>query len=79
MLEMIQSFFTSVGEFFSKIWDFIVMIWEELTQFFKILSPALRFFQSLLSSLPPVFLAFGLAMLVVLILYVILGRTAGGD
>lgn len=79
MLQMIQSFFESIGEFFSKIWDFLVMIWEEITQFFKILAPALKFFQGLLSSLPPVFLAFGLAMLVVLILYVILGRTAGGD
>lgn len=79
MIDLIYSFFTSIGEFFSKIWDFITMIWEELTQFFKILSPALKFFQGLLSSLPPVFLAFGLAMLVVLVLYIIIGRTAGGD
>lgn len=79
MLEFLRSFFTSIGEFFSNIWNFLVFIWEEITQFFRMLSPALKFFQTLISTIHPLFLAFGLAMLVVLILYVIIGRTAGGD
>lgn len=79
MLQMIQSFFESIGEFFSRIWDFLTFVFNEITTFFKMLSPALKFFQSLLSSIPPLFYAFGIAMLIVLILYVILGRNAGGD
>lgn len=79
MFDWIQNFLVSVGEFFSKIWQFLVFVWEELTQFFKILAPAVNFFSSLIRSIHPVFLAFGLAILVVLIVYIIIGRTAGGD
>ena len=79
MIQLIQSFFESIGEFFSKIWDFIVMIWEELTQFFKILGPTIKFFQHMLTFLPGIYLGFGIALLVVLLLYIIIGRTAGGD
>lgn len=79
MLEFLRSFFVSIGEFFSNIWSFLVFLWEEITQFFRILTPALIFFQNLISTIHPVFLSFGLAILVVLILYVIIGRNAGGD
>lgn len=79
MVAFFTNFFTQIGDFFSKIWDFLVFIWEEITTFFKMISPALKFFTSMVTSLPPVFYFFGIAMLAVLILYVILGRTAGGD
>ena len=79
MIDLIRSFFVSVGEFFSNIWDALVFFFVELTQFFKMLSPALKFFQILLSTIHPIFLAFGVAMLVVLLIYIIIGRTAGGD
>lgn len=79
MLDFLRSFFESVGEFFSNIWNFLVFIWEEITQFFRMLSPALKFFQMLISTIHPVFLAFGVGILVVLILYIIIGRNAGGD
>lgn len=79
MFDLIKSFFQSIGEFFSNIWEFLVFVWDELTQFFRMLKPAISFFQQLLSSIHPLFLAFGIAMLVVLLLYIIIGRTAGGD
>lgn len=79
MMQMIQSFFEAIGGFFTKVWDILTFVFNEITTFFKMLSPVLKFFQSLLSSIPPLFYAFGIAMLVVLILYVILGRNAGGD
>lgn len=79
MFEFLRNFADQIGEFFSKLWEIITFIFDELTQFFKMIKPAITFFQTLLTSLPPVFLAFGIAMLAVLIIYVILGRTAGGD
>ena len=79
MFELLRNFFVSVGDFFTKVWDILTFVFEEISQFFKMLSPALKFFQTLINTIHPLFLAFGLAMLVVLVLYIILGRTAGGD
>lgn len=79
MLQTITSFFESVGEFFTKVWDFLCFVFDEITQFFQILKPAIGFFQSLITNMHPVFLGFGTAMLVVLIIYTIIGRNAGGD
>lgn len=79
MFEFFRNFADQIGQFFSKLWDIITFIFDELTQFFKMIKPAITFFQTLLTSLPPVFLGFGIAMLAVLIIYVVLGRTAGGD
>lgn len=79
LLEFIQNVFQSIAEFFSKIWEILVFIFDELTQFFKMISPAIKFFQTLFTTLPPIFVVFGIAMLAVMIIYVILGRTAGGD
>lgn len=79
MFEFLRNFADQIGQFFSKIWDILVFIFEELTQFFKLIKPAVNFFQTLLTSLPPVYLIFGIAILAVLIIYIIIGRTAGGD
>lgn len=79
MFSFITELGQSIAEFFTNIWSFLTWVWDQITQFFKILAPALSFFQSLLSSIPPLFLAFAVAILVVLIIYIILGRNAGGD
>ena len=79
MLQTLIDFFESLGEFFTKIWEFLCFIFDEVTQFFQILKPAIGFFQSLISNIHPVFFAFGTAMLIVLIIYTIIGRNAGGD
>lgn len=79
MLQFLQDVFQQIAEFFTKVWDIITFIFDEITQFFKMIMPAVQFFVSLLVSLPPVFKVFGIAMISVLILYIILGRTAGGD
>lgn len=78
-MQAIFDFFNSIGEFFNNVWDVIKYIFEQITEFFKMLKPGVDFFISLLSSLPPLFLGFGITMIIVLILYVVLGRTAGGD
>lgn len=79
MLEFINGVLESIANFFSRIWDIFGWLFSNITMFFKIIKPAINFFQSLLSTIPSVYFGFGLAMLVVLIIYVILGRQAGGD
>lgn len=79
MLSTISTFFEGLASFFSRVWEIITFVFEELTQFFLIVKQSLVFFGKLIGSIPPVFTIFGIAMLVVLIVYVILGRTAGGD
>lgn len=78
-MQVIIDFFTSIGEWFSNAWEIVKYVFQEIAEFFKMLKPGVDFFRSLLGSLPPIFLGFGIAMLLVLLLYVILGRTAGGD
>ena len=79
MVAFFESAFTAIGEFFTKVWDILVFIWDELTTFFRMIAPAIKFFTDMLQNLPSLFFYFGLAMLIVLVVYVIIGRTAGGD
>lgn len=78
MIQFLQTFFQSIAEFFSKIWSFLTGIFDELAQFFRMLKPAMQFVLSLLKSLPAVYWLFGVAMILVLIVYLILGRESGG-
>lgn len=79
MIEFLRGFFDGISNFFTKIWEILTWLFEEITQLFKLFLPVMNFIRKLLGSLPPVFLVFGLAMIAILILYVVLGRQAGGD
>lgn len=79
MISFLQGFFQSIAEFFSNIWNILTFIFDEMTQFFLIVKQSIVFFHQVLGSLPTIFVVFGIAMLTVLIIYVVIGRNAGGD
>ena len=78
-MQIITDFFTSIGHFFSSFWDIVVYVFKELKALFILLKAGLQFWLDMLGTMPVVFLGFGVAMITVLLLYVIIGRTAGGD
>ena len=88
MLDAIVSFFQQLGEFFTTVWNLVKFAFGELVQFFKMVGSALSFIWSIINiiptmrqaySLPTIYLAFGICLILVLIIYIIVGRTAGGD
>lgn len=79
MINLLHSFFESISEFFSNLWSILSFILEKITDTFMIIKQSIQFFTSLLGSIPSFFIFFGIATLLVLIVYVIIGRNAGGD
>lgn len=79
MLDAIVSFFQQLGEFFTTVWNLVKFAFGELVQFFKMVGSALAFVWSIINIIPTIYLAFGVCLILVLIIYIIVGRTAGGD
>ena len=79
MLQWFYVLFSSIFQFFSNIWQGLVWLWDQITQFFQIIKPAIHFFMVLVGSIPTFFYVFAVAILLVCIVYIILGRNAGGD
>lgn len=79
MIDLLHSFFASIAEFFQTVWNFVSFIFGELIDFFRMVGSAVSFAFSIISFIPSIYLAFGIAMLLVLIIYIIVGRNAGGD
>lgn len=79
MFQWLQDIFVRLSDFFSAIWDFIQLAISKIIEFFQVVAKALTFGYEVITALPTFYLVFGILMLSVLIIYVILGRSAGGD
>lgn len=79
MIQFLSNFFEQIGQFFSSLWSILTYAFQELLQFFRTVGAGLRFVWSIITLVPPIYLGFGIALILVLIIYLIIGRTAGGD
>lgn len=79
MFQWLQDIFVRVSDFFSAIWEFIQLAISKIIEFFQVVAKALNFGYEILKILPSFYLIFGILMISVLIIYVVLGRSAGGD
>lgn len=79
MFQWLQDIFIRISDFFSAIWDFVQLAVSKIIELFSVVAKALNFGYEILRSLPSFYLIFGILLLSVLIIYIIIGRSAGGD
>lgn len=79
MIQFFADFFQQIASFFSSVWQIVTYVFQELLQFFRTVGAGLKFVWSIITLVPPLYLGFGFALVLVLLIYLIIGRTAGGD
>lgn len=79
MISWLQGIFDSISNFFGMITDTINSIIDKMIEFFGYIGSAVDFVKGILNFLPSFYLVFAGIVLVVLVIYLILGRQSGGD
>lgn len=78
MIEMLRTFIEGISNLINSIWSFLTGIFEKIVDFLKIIPQAISYVTGLIDGIPTVYKIFGIAMILVLVIYIILGRESGG-
>lgn len=75
MLQAIKEVLTNIGNFFSSVWNFLVDLIEDLVYMVKLLGEIVGQIPSLFSWLPTAVLSLLIALVGIVVVYKIIGRT----
>lgn len=79
MIAWLENIVRTITSFFQSIGDLITSIIDKFKQFFAFIAAAFEFVTSAFALIPSYYVAFGVIIVSVLVLFLILGRNAGGD
>lgn len=78
-MEYIVSFFEWLGDAFSSLWEFLSSTVENLIIFVKYLANAVSLAYEIVATLPTWLHGFAIITILVSLVYLIVGRSTGGD
>lgn len=78
-MQFLIDFIDSISSMFQGIWDFVTGLIENFIQFFEYLGTAASLAYNLVGSLPTWLSAFGLATILISVIFMVLGRDTGGN
>lgn len=78
-MEYLLSFFEWLGDALSSLWDFLSSTFENLSTFVKYLANAVSLAYEIIATLPTWLQGFAIITLLVSLVYLIVGRSTGGD
>ncbi len=78
-MQFILDFIDSISSMFSAVWDFFGGLLDNFIQFFEYLGTAAKLAYNLVNSLPTWLSAFGLATVLISVIFMVLGRSTGGQ
>lgn len=78
-MQFIIDFIDSISSMISGLWDFFGGLIQNFIQFFEYIGTAAKLAYNLVNSLPTWLSAFGLATVLISVIFMILGRSTGGQ
>lgn len=78
-MQFIIDFIDSISSMISGVWDFFGGLIQNFIQFFQYLGTAAKLAYNLVGSLPMWLSAFGLATILISVVFMVLGRSTGGS
>lgn len=78
-MQFIIDFIDSISSMISGVWDFFGGLIQNFIQFFEYIGTAAKLAYNLVNSLPTWLSAFGLATVLISVIFMILGRSTGGQ
>lgn len=78
-MEFITQFIDSISSMLSAVWDFFSGLIDNFIQLFEYIGVAAKLAYNLVGSLPSWLSAFGLATVLISVIFIILGRQTGGQ
>lgn len=78
-MQYILDFIDSISSMFSAVWDFFGGLIDNFIQFFEYIGTGAKLAYNLVNSLPTWLSAFGLATILISVIFMILGRETGGS
>lgn len=78
-MQFIVDFIDSISSMLQGVWDFFQGMISDAISFGKYLSVAAKLAYNLVASLPPWLSAFGAATVLISVLFLVLGRSTGGQ
>lgn len=79
MFDWLRSLYDLVSNFFSSFFNAVASVVDYVKSLFHVIGSALRFVVNCVSYLPSVYVAFVSIILVVCVVYLVVGRSTGGD
>ena len=78
-MDFLIDFVDSISSMLGAVWDFFSGLIENFIQFFEYLGTAAALAYNLVASLPTWLSAFGLATVLISVIFIVLGRQTGGQ
>lgn len=79
MIQWISSIFDAISSFFANVGQVIDHIVSQITLFFSYIQSAVQFVGNAFLLIPTYYVVFGAIIIAILIIFLVLGRNAGGD
>lgn len=78
-MDFLIDFVDSISSIFGAVWDFVTGLIDNFIQFFEYIGTAAKLAYNLVGSLPTWLSAFGLATVLISVIFMVLGRQTGGQ
>lgn len=79
MITWIQNLFHTISGFFDAIGALILKLVDDLKLLGEYISQSVQFVYAAFQLIPEYYVAFGILIITVLVIYIVAGRQAGGD
>ena len=78
-MQFIADFIDSISSVIGTVWNFFTGLIENFIQFFEYIGTGAKLAYNLVASLPTWLSAFGLATVLISVIFIVLGRDTGGS
>lgn len=79
MIEWLKSIWDGISAFFDQVRTIVDVVIDKINEFITVIGSVMQFVWQCIEWIPPIFRVFLTISIIVLVLYLILGRNAGGD